>query len=143
VPNVKLSELPNTTTLTGTEEVPIVQGGVAKNATVQAIADKAAPAWSAITGKPSTFAPSVLPPVAATFTSASDAYFPVHEAMTLNVAGKVTAGTGTFTIGKALAATPTSFTTITTSTSFAAGDVLKLTAASVTGYCAVTIPRTA
>jgi hypothetical protein len=83
------------------------------------------------------------PPVAASFTAAGDAYMPIHEALTLNVAGKVEAGTGTFTIAKAVAATPTSFSTITTSTSFAAGDVLKITAASVTGYCAVTIPRTA
>lgn len=86
---------------------------------------------------------SVLPPVAASFTAAGDAYFPAHEAMTLNVAGKVEAGTGTFTIAKALAAAPTSFSAITTSTTFAAGDVLKVSAASVTGYCAVTIPRTA
>jgi hypothetical protein len=83
------------------------------------------------------------PPVAASFTAAGDAYMPIHEALTLNVAGKVTAGTGTFTIAKAVAATPTSFSTITTSTTFAAGDVLKVSAASVTGYCAVTIPRTA
>jgi hypothetical protein len=83
------------------------------------------------------------PPVAASFTAAGDAYMPIHEAMTLNVAGKVEAGVGTFTIAKAVAATPTSFSTITTSTTFVAGDVLKITAASVTGYCAVTLPRTA
>jgi hypothetical protein len=87
--------------------------------------------------------PPDLAPVDVTFTAASDAYKPFHKAMTLNIAGAVTAGTGTFTYAKALAASPTSFSAITTSTSFAAGDVLKITAASVTGYCAVTIPRTA
>jgi hypothetical protein len=167
VANVKISELPAATTLTGSEVVPLVQGTTAKRTTaadIAALAPTPTVAWDDVSGKPATFAPAThdhddryyttgevdalipvvkYPPVAATFTAAADAYFPVHEAMTLNIAGAVTAGTGTFTFEKAEAATPTSFSAITTSTAFLAGDVLKISAASVTGYCAVTIPRTA
>jgi hypothetical protein len=169
--NVKISELPAASTLDGTETIPVVQGATAKKATAQAIADLvtvpaaytneeavdavaaaiAAGTHSRVTITYDDAAGTLsfvvdaakLAPVAATFTGAADAYFPVHEALTLNIAGAVTAGTGTFTYAKALAAIPTSFSAITTSTTFAAGDVLKITAASVTGYCAVTLPRTA
>jgi hypothetical protein len=167
VANVKISELPAATTLTGSEVVPLVQGTTAKRTTaaeIAALAPTPTVTWDDVTGKPTTFAPAThdhddryyttgevdalipvvkFPPVAATFTAAADAYFPVHEALTLNIAGAVTAGTGTFAYAKALAASPTTFNAITTSTTFAAGDVLKITAASVTGYCAVTLPRTA
>ena len=96
------------------------------------------------TGRPgSVLSVAALPPIAASFTAAADAYFPTHEAMTLNAAGGVKAGVGTIVLAKALLATPTAFTTITASTTFAAGDVLKITASAVTGYVAVTIPRTA
>jgi hypothetical protein len=59
--NQKISTLPTVTTLTGTEEVPLVQGGITKTATAQQIADLApAPtvAWDDVSGKPATFAPS-------------------------------------------------------------------------------------
>lgn len=52
-------------------------------------------------------------------------------------------GTGTLAFAKSLNATPTSFSTVTGATAFAAGDVLRVTVTGFSGWLAFDIPRTA
>lgn len=85
--------------------------------------------------------PNTLPPLALYWSANGDIYFVAHEAMTLSTATE--AGTGTLTYTKALAASPTSFSGTTLPVTLAAGDVLKVTCASIGTYKAATLPRTA
>lgn len=72
-----------------------------------------------------------------------DFHWPFRTAMTLDLTNAMKRGTGTVTYAKALSATPTTFTTVTGSTSFAAGDVIRITVADYADYLALAIPRTA
>jgi hypothetical protein len=92
--------------------------------------------YSALSGAPA------LAGIGTSFTANGDAYYVVSAALTLDAANPKTAGTATFTFAKALAASPTSFSAITTSTSFAVGDIVRWTCAGISGaYAAVTLPR--
>jgi hypothetical protein len=81
-----------------------------------------------------------LPPVAVSFTAEASADVNIHEAMTLDLVTTYSNGAGTISFSKALAASKTTFNAASGSTTFAAGDVLRVSA---TDACAVTIPRTA
>ena len=60
---------------------------------------------------------------------------------TLLLAAVVKRGTGTLAFAKAPSATPTTFSTVSGSTAFAAGDVLRVTVTAYSGYLAFNIPR--
>jgi len=77
------------------------------------------------------------------FTANGDAIFRMTTAKTLDIANAVTDGTGTAAYAKALAASPSSYSAITASTSFAVGDRFKITASGVSGVFAVSVPRVA
>lgn len=81
------------------------------------------------------------PPLAMSFSGNGDIYFVCHEAMTLTTPTE--AGTGTLTYTRALAAAPTSFSTLTFPGTLAAGDILKVTLSGISGYKAATLPRSA
>lgn len=84
-----------------------------------------------------------LAPIGVSFNDNGDAYYAVPEAMTLELGSAIEGGGGTIAYAKALAANTTSFSSASGSTSFAVGDVLKVTCSSLSGYKAVTIPRSA
>lgn len=65
----------------------------------------------------------------------------VDRACTLLLGAVTKRGTGTLAFAKALSATPTTFNTVTGSTAFAAGDVLRVTITAYSGYLAFNIPR--
>jgi hypothetical protein len=75
------------------------------------------------------------------FNDNGDAYFVAPVAMTLDT--PVVGGTGTLSYAVALAADTTSFSADTAPFVLAAGDVLRVTVASITTYKAVTLERTA
>lgn len=83
----------------------------------------------------------VKPPLAMSFSGNGDIYFVAHEAMTLTT--PVEAGTGTLAYTRALAAAPTSFSTLTFPGALAIGDILKVTVSGISGYKATTLPRSA
>lgn len=84
----------------------------------------------------------IKPPLAMSFSQNGDIYFVAHESMTFTTPTE--AGTGTLTYYKAVAATPTTFNTISSwPTSFAVGDILKVNCASISTYKATTLGRSA
>jgi hypothetical protein len=83
----------------------------------------------------------VRPPLAMSFSGNGDIYFVAHEPMTLTT--PVEAGTGTLAYTRALAAAPTSFSTLAFPGTLAVGDILKVTLTGISGYKAATLPRSA
>lgn len=76
------------------------------------------------------------------FTAAGDLYIPVPDAMTVDQ-GNAAIGTGTITFAKSTAAAPSTFSAATLPVTLEAGAWLKVTAASVTGFVATHLVRTA
>jgi hypothetical protein len=83
----------------------------------------------------------VKPPLAMSFSGNGDIYFVAHESLTLTTPTE--AGTGTLAYTRALAAAPTSFSTLTFPGTLAIGDILKVTLSGISGYKAATLPRSA
>lgn len=81
-----------------------------------------------------------LPDISVSFNADSSAYYVAPVATTVDTA--TTAGTGTITYAKALAASPTSFTNSALPITLAAGDILRFTCTGLSGYKAVTVRRT-
>jgi hypothetical protein len=76
------------------------------------------------------------------FTAAGDLYIPAIVAMTVDQ-GNAAIGTGTITYFKSTAAAPSTFSSTTLPATLEAGAWLKVTAASVTGFVATHLKRTA
>lgn len=76
------------------------------------------------------------------FTAAGDVYIPAPVAMTIDQ-GNAAIGTGTLTFAKSTTAAPGTFTTTTLPATLQAGAWLKVSAASVTGFVATHLKRTA
>jgi hypothetical protein len=83
----------------------------------------------------------IKPPLAMSFSGNGDIYFVAHESLTLTTPTE--AGTGTLAYTRALAAAPTSFSTLTFPGTLAVGDILKVTLSGISGYKAATLPRSA
>jgi len=76
------------------------------------------------------------------FTSDGDLYIPAVEAMTIDQ-GNAAIGTGTITFEKSTTAAPSTFSSTTLPATLQAGAWLKVSAASVTGFVATHLKRTA
>jgi hypothetical protein len=76
------------------------------------------------------------------FTADGDAYIPAVEAMTVDQ-GNAAIGTGTITFQSSTGAAPSTFSTATLPVDLEAGAWLKVSAASVSGFCATHLVRTA
>lgn len=83
----------------------------------------------------------IFAPILASFSANGDMYIVAPESMTLET--PTTAGTGTLTYNKAVAASPTSFSTATFPLTLATGDILRITCAAISGYRAVSFQRSA
>jgi hypothetical protein len=79
---------------------------------------------------------------AITFTAAGDAYIPAVVAMTIDQ-GNANIGTGTIAVLKSTTASPGTFSSTTLPATLQAGAWLKVSASSVTGFCATHLVRTA
>lgn len=82
-----------------------------------------------------------LAPVAFSFDDNGSAYLVAPEAMTLAAGSE--GGVGTVAYAKALAADTTSFSAASLPVSLAAGDVLRVSVSSISGYKAIALDRTA
>ena len=82
------------------------------------------------------------PGLSVSFAANGDVYFVAPQAMTFG-SSPTEAGTGTLVYAKALAASPTSFSTQALPITLATGDILRITCSGISGYKAATIQRTA